>query len=311
MAKRLPPEVLDHIIKCFISPFLGAFDTPPNAEDKRALGRWSLTCRHWARTCRPWLFQILSIRSKEDIHVLFDIARSTADGSKPIGHYVDRLTLCWQQSPSESPPWIHLIHLSDTKSLLPSLFLIDVDIGSTSSGDEPLEFRSIQSGLPRSYPGRWPIRTGAEIHNLYFHTFHDLIPALDSVNVGYITLDGVSWKDEADITFSHIPASAFSMRPRIQTSHVLSIVMTACTASWPSLWYILTVRPPHARRSPSRRLQPVFVHHTEMPTLLALARVLWDDCKCIRCHNESRTKIRHRTHVYRSERPALSSFRYC
>ena len=285
MAEHLPPELFEHILSCLTDPL---DDEPVRiTENKRTLSRWSLTCRYWARHCRPYLFWKLALRSREDALAFCQFVKSSTDGT-PIGHYVWQLAL-YQQCPTPSMPWMHLILLSMPSSLLPHLEWRCICLGS----DEPVDSVSIicpiQYGLPTSHPNLClpPLAFGV-LQNIRVNAFEDLTRILCSIPAHMLELRGLSWKNGSH-SLPDISSSFFSAVRRSTTFRCTGFNIVGCTAAWPFMLFFLAVGPPPRIR---KGLRPVFLDPDELSVVLMLARLVMDDCKCTACkpHNpDSRT----------------------
>ena len=297
MADRVPPELFEHIIHCLTLHLRWELFTK---EHRQILGKWSLVSRHWAKHCRPFIFHTLTICSKEDAQMLLQLSSSFVDGCYPLGYYVTMLFLR-QRLPS--PPWTHFIYLSVAASLMTNIRKIDVTIEPETSSFQATEFRSTQSGLPKSYPHRWSGLAGIELtlSNFRFRAFRDIIIALDSINTNEISLRGLSWEieDNDSQTPPDVPASVFATRWNHNTI-LMTLTITACTAAWPFMWYILTARPSARSTGPCSRV-PVFVEASKILALVNIARILWDDCKCATCCGEPADNVSHCFEFYSCE----------
>lgn len=280
MSERLPPELFERILTCLTDPL---DDEPVRiTENKHTLSRWSLTCRFWARHCRPYLYWKLMLRSREDALAFCQFVKSSTDGT-PIGHYVWQLSL-HQQCPTVSIPWIHLILLSVSRSLLPHLERQCIYLGPDEPVDSTTTAYPIQYGLPTSYPNpRLPSLAFGTLQNIRCHAFKEFARILCSIPAHMLELRGLSWSDGLSL-FPDVPSSfrtAVRLSPNFRCT---GFNISDCTAAWPFMLFCLSAGPPPRVR---KGLRPVFLDPDELPVVLMLTRLVMDDCKCAACKSHS------------------------
>ena len=289
MADRIPPELFEKMLVSLTGPFVKS-TINLNGEVKHVLSRWSLTCRYWAKHCRPYLFRRLALRSREDAMAFCQIIRSTVDGT-PVGTHVRELMLHMKWS---DPPWVQLIWLSTSATVVPSLWFIGANISSAVS----LETRSstrhaLHFGTPKSYPTS-SIRARRYVHwviqGLHLEAFRDVIAIVTSTGADHLTFNRMlRWADTDTLTPTSAISSVLSKpRRRIRLNMVRII---NCTPEWPFLLLFLTIRP-GATLMRGIETRPVFVSAATAPTLLAIAIVLLDDYSSqVRSHSTERKYV--------------------
>lgn len=197
-AADLPPELFPIIIgHLFDSSFLSIYCRPPVddakvsalKDTKQHLSACSLTCLWWAQQCRPVVFQMLTLRSADDVRILQGFLAHPSPRLPSIQAYIQVLGL--QQSLDEST-WIHRVFLDPTLSRLPR----DLTIIRPSSTAETLPRRHI-SHVGESTSGRRSLFADVSrtlppslcrcdllvLRDAYFNTLRDVFAALKGIHI--------------------------------------------------------------------------------------------------------------------------------
>ena len=107
----MPSELLSNIVD-HLRPIIT--DTTPFNEGHRArqgLAACSLVCRHWSNVISPMLFEVITLRSLEDICFLLDVIDK---GKASRSFLLNSIQTVWldERIPdvSQSRPWLHRAH---------------------------------------------------------------------------------------------------------------------------------------------------------------------------------------------------------
>ncbi len=150
-AEDLPPELFKTIVDSLVAPTSIADVVrkrfPLDKACKHALGEISLTCRYFATRCRPFIFQVVSLRSRDDILTLRFFIESPLS---KIRAYIRRINVQHDQD-KPGAPWIHLLQVSLTQSLLRTPH-VEVKLADTACSPIQRKLRTIYIGLPRPLP---------------------------------------------------------------------------------------------------------------------------------------------------------------
>ncbi|EKM51807.1 uncharacterized protein PHACADRAFT_262150 [Phanerochaete carnosa HHB-10118-sp] len=88
----LPPETLSSILGC-ITPTYVTSDLDARRRLKHTLIAPSLVCKCWSETIRPILFQVLELRSAEDVRFLKSIVYSPQFATSSLSGAIKRIDI--------------------------------------------------------------------------------------------------------------------------------------------------------------------------------------------------------------------------
>ena len=218
---RLPPELVHAIL-------IQMRDRDEHRYPiKRGLASCSLTCRYWAPSIRPLLFEMLTLRSGEDVSQL--VAFLDADSLQPaLNSCIHYLCMVEDQALAESS-WSHqLIRL--TRRLPEACILHWAVKGSSAASDSqhllvrnrmsPLPFAALPRTLPPSILGRVFRLT---LSGLSLRSLRDLARFLGNQMSCYgIELENVTFAEESveEVQLHRAPAFR-SVLDSIRVSHGL------------------------------------------------------------------------------------------
>ncbi|EKM52559.1 uncharacterized protein PHACADRAFT_261062 [Phanerochaete carnosa HHB-10118-sp] len=109
----LPPEVLSFVLASVVPSHINYHNSSERRRSKHELVAPSLVCRYWSEVIRPFLFQILILRSHEDVRLLKNVVSSPRYTSSSLFEAIQIIEI--HQKAADTKPWLHHIHGLSTR----------------------------------------------------------------------------------------------------------------------------------------------------------------------------------------------------
>lgn len=199
-----------------------------------------------------------------------------------MGTYVEALAF---EQDIHALPWIHLILHCTPRHLLPRLSPEEFDTGVTvftvgkENEDPQLAPRSIYNGLPRRFPLLSSVQPSIHLKDMTFQQFKDILPLVSQIPAASVRCQSIRWLDAETLDTPMSPPR--STRGKRLAPHIIEVCDDV--VAWPFIWMLVTTNTPQRlSRSPEGN-RPIYVVQSELCTMAALIKCLFDECGCIIC----------------------------
>lgn len=203
------PKILSSVLAAVVPSHIDYHDSEKRRRSKHELVAPSLVCKYWSEAIRPVLFQILILRSREDVRFLKNNVSSPRYTLSSLFDAIQIIEI--HQEATETKPWLHHVHGLSTQ-LRRTVFTCTVLGGANDSASTVGRWAPFES-LPSVTPSyvRLSVLT---LKGLMFASMTELARAIDN----FSTLKKC---DCYLLTFSDLSSVAQSRRTRRRLSSSL------------------------------------------------------------------------------------------